>query len=100
VEGKVFRLAGGTDRETGGFVLSEFKRNFDHCVKEKSEKIKVYYDKYSSWWLVLVDTIAYGFDEDEKEEIKIMVNMNPVWDKVIVLDGIKGKNILEIDKNI
>jgi hypothetical protein len=100
IEGKVFRFAGGTDRESGGFVLSEFKRNFDHCVKEKSEKIKGHYDKYTSWWLVLIDTIAYGFDEDDKNEIKLMVTMNPVWDKVIVLDGIKGKNILEINKKI
>jgi len=60
VEGRVFRFAGGTDRESGGFVLAEFKKNFDHCVKEKSEKIKGYHERYTSWWLVLVDKIAYG----------------------------------------
>ncbi|MBA7605274.1 hypothetical protein ES703_12404 [subsurface metagenome] len=49
VEGRVFRFAGGTDRERGGFVLSEFKRNFDHCMKEKSEKINDQHAKYNSW---------------------------------------------------
>ncbi len=100
VQGRVFRFAGGIDRESGGFVLAEFKKNFDHCVKEKTEKIKGYHERYNSWWLVLVDKIAYSFDEDEKKDIKSMVSVNPVWDKVIVLDGIKGKNILEINKNI
>ena len=96
VVGRVFRFAGGTDRESGGFVLAEFKKNFDHCVKEKSEKIKGYYDRYTSWWLILVDKIAYGFDESEKKEIKSMVTMNSYWDKVIVLDSLNGNNIFEI----
>lgn len=96
VEDRVFRFAGGTDRESGGFVLAEFKKNFDHCVKEKTAKIKDYYDKYASWRLVLVDKIAYGFNESEREQIKSIVAMNPSWDKVIVLDGINGRNILEV----
>ena len=96
VAGRVFRFGGGTDRESGGFVLTEFKKNFDHCMKEKSEKINAYYDKYNSWWLVLVDKIAYGFDESEKKKIKLMVKANSCWDKVIVLDSLNGKNILEI----
>lgn len=96
VDCRVFRFAGGTDRESGGFVLAEFKKNFDHCVKEKSKKIKGHYDRYTSWWLALVDKIAYGFDETEKKEIKSMVSMNSYWDKVIVLDSLNGNNILEI----
>lgn len=96
VEGRVFRFAGGTDRENGGFVLDEFKKNFDHCVKEKSRKIKGHYHRYTSWWLVLVDKIAYGFDESEKKKIRSMVSMNSYWDKVIVLDSSNGNNMLEI----
>ncbi len=99
-EGEVFRFAIGMDRESGGFVLYKFRTNFDYCVQEKSAKIKNYYDKYPSWWLVLVDTIAYGFDEEEKQEIKSMVSVDSMWDKVIVLEAMQGKNILEIKKNI
>jgi len=96
VEGRVFRFAGGTDRESGGFVLAEFKKNFDHCVKEKSGKIKDYYNKYATWWLVLVDQIAYGFDDSEREQLRSIINIDPSWDKVIVLDSLSGNNILEI----
>ena len=96
-EGKVFRFAGGTDRESGGWVLSEFKKNFNHCIKEKSVKIEGHHYKYSAWWLVLVDQIAYGFDEKEKEEIKSMISINSAWNKVIILDSLNGKNILEIN---
>ena len=95
VKGRVFRFAGGIDIESGGFVLAEFKKNFDHCVKEKTEKIKDYYAKYASWWLVLVDKIAYVFDQSEKEQIKSMVNISPPWDKVIVLDSLNANNALE-----
>ena len=96
VEGIIFRFAGGIDRESGGFVLSEFKKNFDHCMKEKSEKINDYYAKYDSWWLVFVDQVAYGFDEGEKKEIKSMVSVNSCWNKIIVLNSLNGNNILEI----
>jgi len=96
VDGRVYQFAGGTDRESGRFALAEFKKNFDHCVEGKSKKIKRYYDRYTSWWLVLVDKIAYGFDESEKKEIKSMVSMNSYWDKVIVLNSLNGDNILGI----
>ena len=76
--------------------MSEFKEDFIHWMKEKSKKISDHYGKYNSWWLVLVDQIAYGFDEGEKKEIKSMVSVNSCWDKVIVLDSLNGNNILEI----
>lgn len=95
VKDRVFRFAAGVDRESGGFVLPEFKKNFDYCMKEKSEKIKEHYSRYDSWWLVLVDSVAYGFSEADKREIKSMVRINSIWDKVIVLNSLKGNNILE-----
>ena len=96
VAGRVFRFAGGIDRESGGWILAEFKKNFDHCIKVKTERIKNYHARYASWWLVLVDEIAYGFDVSDKEQIKSMISTNGFWDKVIVLDGLNGNNILEI----
>jgi hypothetical protein len=77
-------------------VPDEFKNNFNHCVEEKTEKIKDHHDKYNSWWLVLVDQIAHGFNEREKDEMKSMASVNSSWDKVIVLDSLTGNNILEI----
>jgi hypothetical protein len=96
VKGIVFQFAGGTDRESGGFVLPEFKKNFDYCMKEKGAKIKEHYNRYDSWWLVLVDRIAYGFSEADKKEIKAMVRINSIWAKVIVLNSLNGNNILEL----
>lgn len=96
VMGKVFRFAGGTDRESGGWVLDEFKKNFNYCVEEKTKKIKDHYGKYASWWLVLVDHIAHSFNESDKNEMKSMVSSNSSWVKVIVLDSLTGNNLLEI----
>lgn len=96
VNGRVFRFARGIDRDSGGWVLSEFEKNFKHCIEEKTQKIKAHKDKYVSWWLVLVDHIAHGFEENEKDEVKTMVSKNSSWEKVIVLDSLSGKKILEI----
>jgi hypothetical protein len=96
VEDKVFRFAGGTDRESGGWKLPEFTKNLSHCIEEKTLKIKDYQYKYKSWWLVLVDKIAYGFDDNEKDEVKAMLSPNSSFDKVIVLDSLAGRNIIEI----
>ncbi|MCX5846579.1 MAG: hypothetical protein NTW12_09545 [Deltaproteobacteria bacterium] len=96
VEGKVFRFAGGTDRESGGFVLSEFTKNFKHCVEEKIQKVKEYRDRYPSWWLVLVDHIAHGFKQTDKDEVKSMIGPITFWDKVVVLDSLSGNSILQI----
>jgi len=96
VENKVFRFALGVDRESGGFVLSEFKKNFNYCMKEKSEKIKPYYNNYDSWWLILIDNIAYGFSATDKTEIKSMIIVNSLWEKIIVLNSQNGHNLLEI----
>lgn len=76
--------------------MAEFKKNFNHCVEEKTQKIKDHYAKYTSWWLVLVDHITDSFDESEKEKVKSMVSVNPCWDKVIVLNSTTGNRILEI----
>ncbi|MBI5968661.1 MAG: hypothetical protein HY882_12510 [Deltaproteobacteria bacterium] len=96
VEGKVFRFAGGTDRESGGWVLSEFTKNFKYCVEEKTRKVEDYRERYASWWLVLVDHIAHGFEENERKELRSMIGPIVSWDKVIVLDSLSGNSILEI----
>lgn len=76
--------------------MAEFKKNFNHCVEEKTEKIKGHHDKYTSWWLVLVSQIAHGLNESEKDEVKSMVSANNSWDKIIVLDSLTGNSIVEI----
>ena len=96
VEGRVFQFAGGTDKESGGWVLSEFAKNFNYCVAEKTQKIKDYREKYLSWWLVLVDHIAHGFEETEMIELKKMIGPTISWDKVIILDSLSGNCILQI----
>ena len=64
-------------------------------MKEKSEKIKNFYSKYNSWWLVFVDKILIGgFDDDEIKDIKSKISVNSCWNKVIVLNS-NGTNILE-----
>ena len=65
-------------------------------VEEKTRKVKDYRERYASWWLVLVDHIAHGFEENERKELRSMIGPIISWDKVIVLDSLSGNGILEI----
>lgn len=96
VQGRVFRFTKGTDKDSGGWLLDEFIKNLNYCIEEKKRKIEEYKNKYTSWWLVVVDHIAYGFDDNEKEIIKTEINKSSPWVKIIVLDSSSENKVLEI----
>lgn len=60
VKGRVFRLAGGVDRDSGGWLVPMYVDNISHCIQEKSAKIARYEDRYDKWWLLLVDFLGWG----------------------------------------
>jgi hypothetical protein len=85
-------------KESGLLAVDEFIMKFNTGIEDITAKIKGFRKNYSSWWLVLVDQIAYKFSKNEKEKIKSMFKMNEFWNRVIVIDSLSGKSILEIAK--
>ena len=65
-DGKFFLMAGYSDQDSGGWVLSELERNILLCSEEKLGKVEKYRKNYSVWWLALVDHIGHGIGEDER----------------------------------
>jgi len=82
----MFVMAGCSDEESGGWLLSEMESNINYCASEKSRKIEKVRSKYPQWWLALVDHIGYGLDDFDRELFRDQVSIQHDWDKIILID--------------
>ena len=80
-----FVLGGFTDRDSGGFVLSEMCRNIHICVQEKSRKVALMRSRYPEWWLCLVDHIGLGLRGQDRAKLRTLLSVEHAWDKIIVV---------------
>ena len=81
-----FRMGGSSDREAGGFIVSEMLENITHCANEKLQKISRVRNKYKEWWLVLPDHIGLGLSEYDRQQFLAHAKRPTGWDKIIVVD--------------
>jgi hypothetical protein len=65
-----YLLGAYTDDDSGGWLISEIAQNLEYCINEKSAKRdRNSISTYSEWWLVLVDRIGYGLDQDDQRQL-------------------------------
>jgi hypothetical protein len=95
-EGKLYLMAGYTDRDSGGWVLSELERNILICSEEKLQKVEKYRSSYPTWWLALVDHIGHGIGDDEKRHLNNGLLSGHDWDKVIIVNPLNSQEAYEI----
>lgn len=95
-ENEVFREAGISDTDSGGFIISTYTENINHCIGEKSTKISNVFSRYKEWWLLLVNTMAWGMSEKERNEIKKHITQLGRFDKVLLIDR-EGNLLLAIE---
>lgn len=84
-----FVLGGYSDRQAGGWVVSEVIRNANICVAEKARKIEAHFHRYDEWWLVLLDRISWRLDGDECDLLRQHIPRGP-WAKIILLNPRDG----------
>lgn len=84
---KVFKHAATSDGDAAGFVYSKFINNVFYCIKEKSEKILLYKNKYNPWWLILVNRMGIDIDSEDIVEVRSYLKFTGNFDKVIILDS-------------
>lgn len=82
----MFVIAGCTDQESGGWLLSEMENNIRYCASEKSRKIEKVKSKYPEWWLALVDHIGYGLDNFDQKMFRDQVSVSHNWDKILIIN--------------
>jgi hypothetical protein len=93
VNGRVFRPAGGSDGNAGGWVISIYIENLQQCVTEKSNKIATYLPKYREWWLYLVDHMGWGLDTRETQSLVSSINDIGNFDRVCIISA-DGESLL------
>ena len=97
VQGRVFRLGGGIDRDSGGWLAPMYADNISYCIREKSLKIAPYEDRYDTWWLLLIDFIGWGISDREESELRSMIPSLGRFDRVIVIDNQRGELRLDLE---
>lgn len=88
-EESTYIMGGASDFNSGGFVISELKRNLQICLDKKTNLINRHRSKYLEWWLILADTIGYGLNEYNRTQFREIVFIENNWDKVILINPIK-----------
>ena len=83
-----FVLGGYSDFDSGGFLIGILESNLKFCIREKSLKISKYRQKYSEWWLLLIDKVAYGHWE--------AVSVEHDWNRVLLLDPNDPLRVMEL----
>ena len=96
--GFFFMLGVSVDEDSGGWVFQEIERNLLFCVSEKEQKILPYLSKYDRWWLVLVDHVAYGLDQEDRDEFRryVLPKISPVFEKIVLLSPLGNGRPFEI----
>ena len=76
-----------TDRNAGGWEISEMEKNLRICISDKMKKIAKFKPKYPVWWLVFEDRIGYGLDGFDQKKLRELMCLPPHWDKIILVDA-------------
>jgi hypothetical protein len=96
--GCTFILGGYSDGDSGGWVMSEVQRNLRICIADKEKKVAPHRHKYPEWWLLLVDHIDYGMEEEDRLVFKesIMPNIQHSFDKIIFVNPLDHRYGFEV----
>ncbi len=92
----LFVLGMFSDWDTGGWVLSEVKRNLDICIAEKTRKISSVRAKYPEWWFILSDHIGLGLDDFDREQFRATISVAHTWDRIILVNPADHTSAFEI----
>lgn len=94
--GSMFHLAVMDDKDSGGWLLDALQRNISICIADKVEKLRPHRYKYSTWWLLLVDEIACGLSEADREWLQANVVAPSGFDKIIVVSALDPRHHLDL----
>ena len=88
-------MGGVSDRQAGGWVISELLSNIRHCSEEKLRKIEPFRDRYKTWWLALTNYTGLGLDESDRQKLKEHFSRPNGWDKILLINPSSPEHWLE-----
>jgi hypothetical protein len=84
--GTPFRHSGAMDDQSGGMVVGKLAFGLNHALSEKDAKVQPFKAKYKEWWLVLIDQITWGTDENDRRQLRLMSEFRNSFDKVYIVN--------------
>ena len=97
VPNHLFRHGLSSDDDSGGSVVKLYSKNISHCIHVKSQKIASHKERYSKWWLLLVDTMMFwNLEANEVHQVRSAIPNIGSFDKLVVIDYHGDKCLLEI----
>tara|TARA_B110000037_G_C17036383_1_gene471805 strand:- start:120 stop:833 length:714 start_codon:yes stop_codon:yes gene_type:complete len=79
------------DGDSGGFIVSLIYENLKLIVAEKENKTKNHRNKYSKWWLAVVDTIGYGLSDLDLNQFNELPKIENQFDRLLLVSAIDYK---------
>ena len=61
------------------------EHNLRLCINEKTKKVARFRSRYSEWWLILVDHVAYGMSRDIRRMFRESVSIQHNWDRITLI---------------
>jgi len=98
---RTFRIAMGSDRDSGGFAADLYIRNIQHCVNEKTAKVSPYQKKYPRWWFILVDCLGL-FSPDDPEDVEELETVTnalgrpSTWESLLVITPAPIRKLIQL----
>jgi hypothetical protein len=85
VYGRVFIWASTDCNEQQG-CSSTYVNDIIRCLDEKNEKAKAWFESYPNRWLILLDNIQYGLDDNSLKQIRFQIRDLGLFHKLIIID--------------
>lgn len=91
-----FRPAIIVDDDSGGMVLELLRQNIEHCVAEKTNKVAPYHSKYPTWWLALIDHVAFGMDAFDAAQFKQNIRISHTFDRLVLVNPQNPSDFVDV----
>ena len=91
-----FVYGGGSDWDSGGFILAETQRNLRLCVADKLKRIARVRERYPVRWLMLVDRIGFGVNASDLESFRAHLAMDSGFDRLVILSPLDARWSFEV----
>lgn len=81
-----------SDYASGGFIVSLIYENLKLIISEKEEKTSKFRERYSEWWLAVVDKIGYGMSEFNLKQFHNLPKIENNFDRILLVSAINSKS--------
>lgn len=94
---RIYEIGIQSDHDSGGFMVGEIYRSLKIIIEEKIIKIEQYQLKYSEWWLLLIDHMGFGLDDEDIKQLKSLDFKNSFFKKIIIVHPYNFNKTVIID---